>query len=92
MDDDAQAESIRNIVLGTIARWGVSDARLREIEIVRNGARIGRKYEIDAIRAIWLRDRDVIIFSGRDHSSGDARRLIKTVSVSEALSGSGKVA
>jgi len=89
MNPSAQAESVRTIVESTVSGWGVSDARLRMFqvtEIVRNGRAIGRRYEIDGIRAIWLWDRDVIIFSGRN------RQLLKTVSVSDALPACANVA
>jgi hypothetical protein len=89
MDYAAQAESVRKIVLSTLAGWGVGDPRSRSVhvtDVLRGGTAIGRRYEIDGFRAMWLWDRDVIVFWG------DASQLLKTVSVSEALAGIAKVA
>jgi len=89
MDHAAQAEPIRAIVVDTVAGWGVSNDRLRALavtEIIRGGVPIGRRFEVDGFRAIWLWDRDVIVFSGR---SG---QLLKTVSVSDVLSRRPRVA
>lgn len=89
MDHADQAQSVRKIVLQTAAGWGVSNDRFRALatsDIVRDGETVGRRYEIDGIRAIWLFDRDVLVFSGR------IGQLLKTVSVSGTLSGRARVA
>jgi hypothetical protein len=89
MDRDAQTEAIRKMVLRTVSGWGVPDAErpsIRVCDVLRGGAAIGRKFEINGIRAIWLWDRDVVIFWG---SEG---QVLKTVSATETLSGRAQVA
>ena len=89
MDHAEQARSVRKVVLDTIAGWGVPSDRLRALavtDIVRDSDAIGRRYEIDGFRAIWFWDRDVLVFSGR---SG---QLLKSVGVSDTLSGMARVA
>lgn len=79
MVNSANAKSVGRIVADTFTKLGTRNARLDladTVDIVRKGYCIGRRYELDGLRAIWFSDRDVIVFFTKDGS------LLKSVSVS----------
>jgi len=89
MDRDAETKTIRNMVLRAVSGWGVADAEPSSIcvsDVFRGGTAIGRKFEIAGVRAIWLWDRDVVIFWGGNG------QVLRTVSASETLAGRAQVA
>ena len=75
------SSEIEKVVSGTFARLGERNGDLSRIPVVlRNGRCIGQTFESAQFRAIWLFDREVIVFFRK--SGG----LVTAISVGDALS------
>ena len=79
MDLLTQSESVRDIVVDTFSKLGKREDCLdctSATDILCEGYRVGKRYELDGLRAIWFSDRDVIVFY-RENGG-----LLRAVSVS----------
>lgn len=69
MDQPAQLEALRGVVLRTLGELGMPDADwslVNQTALLRDRDHPGKRFEFGGVRAIWYEDRNTIDFFAED--------------------------